>query len=473
MNIIEFMESDELTPGTMKGDTWEPWKACLSGMFGLPMKPERRALFRKLAGGRQPPTERVSEAVAIAGRRSAKSHTTALVATYLATVGAALEGITDRLAPGERGFILCLAVDRAQAAVVFGFVKGIFEASPMLSSMVTKWGAESIELNNNITIQIATNSYKAIRGRSAVAMIMDEACFYGESETASPAIELYRAAKPSLATTGGMLLTISSPWAKKGFVFDQWRKHYGKDSDVLVLQGATRLFNPTIPQSLIDSAMESDPEGSKSEWLAQWRSGISDLLQREVVEDAVRSSPLELPYQPGVEYIGFADPAGGGADKYAVAIGHIEDERLIVDLVRGRHGSPSEITAEYAALFKTYGIRKIQSDKYSGAWSKDEFAKFGIECEQSARPKSELYRDCVSRFNSGQVELPNDKTLISQFCNLERRVSRSGREQIDSPPGGHEDLANAAAGIIAMATQPTGSKAGILLPRRHRMGMRR
>lgn len=475
MNILQFLDSPELTPGTMKGETWEPWRAALSGMFGLPMDANRRSLFNKLAGTRRPPAKRVKECYVIAGRRSAKSHTTAAVATYMATIGVEMEGIASKLAPGERGFVLCIAVDRAQAAVVFNYVKGILEASPMLSGMVAKWGAESVELTNGITIQIATNSYKAIRGRAAVATIFDEACFYGESESASPAIELYRAAVPAMASTGGMLLVISSPWARKGLVFDKWRKHFGKNSDdVLVLKAPTRSFNPTIPAELVEAALEDDPEGARTEWLAEWKEGVSDLLQRSVVDAAVRPEPLEMPYQFGVNYYGFADPAGGGKDEYAMAIGHLEDDVVVVDLVRARNGKPADITAEYAELFKAYGIRTIVTDKFAGSWAKDEFEKNDIKVEQSAAPKSELYRDSVSRFNSGLVQLPPDATLISQFCNLERRVARNGRETIDSPPGGHEDRANAAAGIMSIVpgAKKTGGPAILLKPSR-RFGGRR
>jgi hypothetical protein len=38
---------------------------------------------------------------------------------------------------------------------------------------------------------------------------------------------------------------------------------------------------------------------------------------------------------------------------------------------------------------------------------------------------------------------------------LERRVARSGKDSIDHPPGGHDDVANACAGVlVAVAGQP-------------------
>ena len=51
--------------------------------------------------------------------------------------------------------------------------------------------------------------------------------------------------------------------------------------------------------------------------------------------------------------------------------------------------------------------------------------------------------------NSGRAEIPPDDKLITQLASLERRTARGGRESIDHPPGGHDDRANAVAGLIA------------------------
>jgi hypothetical protein len=44
----------------------------------------------------------------------------------------------------------------------------------------------------------------------------------------------------------------------------------------------------------------------------------------------------------------------------------------------------------------------------------------------------------------------NDR-LVNQICSLERSVLRSGRDTIDHPTHGHDDLANAVAGAVAIA----------------------
>ena len=56
--------------------------------------------------------------------------------------------------------------------------------------------------------------------------------------------------------------------------------------------------------------------------------------------------------------------------------------------------------------------------------------------------------------NSGRVALLDSQRLVNQFVGLERKVARGGRESIDHCPGGHDDIANAVAGAIGLASQP-------------------
>ena len=450
MNIIEFVESNQLTPGNFEGDSWEPMKSVLSAAFALPMTKEQRNKFIELAGERKPPAKRVRELWVIAGRRSAKTNTAALIAVYLATIGAETDGLLNKLKPGERGVVSLIAVDREQAKVLFNYITGVFESCSILSSMVSKKNTETIDLTNRVSIEVHTNSFKAVRGRTLISAIFDECAFYRDEKSATPDTELYRAIVPGLATTGGMLIGISSPYAKRGLLYDKWKQHYGKENDVLVVQGATRTFNPTISQAIIDEAIADDPGGAQSEWLGLFRDDVSDFLQRDIVEAAGRGNYLELPPNNSEIYFAFVDPAGGGSDEFTLSIGHKEKGKTVIDLVRGRRGTPAAIVKEYAEVMRGYHISKATSDKYAGQWPVTEFLKHGITVDQSAKPKSQLYGDALSIFNSEQVEIPPDDILFTQLCSLERRTSRSGADSIDHPPGGHDDRANAVCGLLSL-----------------------
>src|SRR5450755_2963551 len=46
-------------------DTWSGWKAVLKAMDALPMTADEIEFFKSIAGGREPPTQRVSELTAV------------------------------------------------------------------------------------------------------------------------------------------------------------------------------------------------------------------------------------------------------------------------------------------------------------------------------------------------------------------------------------------------------------------------
>lgn len=270
------------------------------------------------------------------------------------------------------------------------------------------------------------------------------------SDGARPDAEVIAALRPALATLGGKLVALSSPYARRGMLWDTYKRHFGQPGRVLVAQAPSRTLNPTLPMRVIEDAMKDDAARASAEYLAQFRSDIEAFLSLDQVAAAQRSKPLELPVQAGVRYVAFADPTGGGKDEYTLSIGHRERDRLVIDLVRGRKGNPAAITADYAETLKAYGITRVSGDRYAGQWVPTEFSRHGITYAAAPGTRSELYASLAPALNSGAVELPPCDTLSKQLTALERRTTRGGRDQIDHPPGGHDDRANAVAGVVAM-----------------------
>src|SRR3974377_162786 len=160
-------------------------------------------------------------------------------------------------------------------------------------------------------------------------------------------------------------------------------------------------------------------------------------------------------------YHAFCDPSGGSSDSFTLAVGHkdIATKVMVVDVIREVKPpfSPEAVCAEFAQLLKAYGISKGVGDRYAGEWPKEQFGKFGIRYEQSAKPKSDLYIDLLAAINSRRVALLDHGKLITQLCSLERRVARSGRDSIDHAPGAHDDLANRVARLCPAALNKNGN----------------
>jgi phage terminase large subunit-like protein len=147
----------------------------------------------------------------VAGRHSGKSIMAAAIAIFLACF------IKHKLTPGERGMVLVLAASMDQAGVVFGYVRGFLEASPVLRKEIASATRNEVTLRNGIVIAVHTNSFRTMRGRTLVAVVFDEASLWRDETSATPDIEVYRAILPSMATTNGMLIGVSTPYRKMGF----------------------------------------------------------------------------------------------------------------------------------------------------------------------------------------------------------------------------------------------------------------
>src|SRR5262249_32692799 len=225
---------------------------------------------------------------------------------------------------------------------------------------------------------------------------------------------------------------------------------------ILCVQGAATVFNPTLPQSVVDRALERDHAAGSSEYLALFRIDIESFVTREAAEACVAVGVRERAPVQGVRYHGFVDPSGGSADSMTLAIGHRERDVVVVDALRERRPpfSPEDVVAEFAALLKSYNnISTVRGDRYAGEWPRERFKEHGIGYEPAAKPKSDLYRDMLPIINSRKLDLLDHPRLIAQLTGLERRTARGGRDSIDHAPGAHDDLINAVAGICAVAAK--------------------
>lgn len=444
VTIRDAMTDAQLFGDTFGGDSFAAWRTLLAGFYGLPLEDTEADTFRTLTGRAETPTEASDELWLAVGRRGGKSHVAALVATF----EAAFKDHRDKLAAGEWATVLLIAADRPQARTLLRYVRGMFE-HPMLKSLVLRETAEGLELRNRCSIEVGTASFRSVRGYTLATVICDEIAFW-MSDGARPDVEVVAALRPALATLGGPLLALSSPYARRGVLWDAYRRYYGQEGRVLVAQAPSRAMNPTLPQRIVDDALADDPQRASAEYLAQFRSDIEQFLALEIVSAAQRQKPMEIPRQEGSKYWGFVDPSGGGADEFSLCIGHEERGQVVIDIVRGRKGNPAAITADYCDVLRSYGVRRVYGDRYSGEWSRTEFRRLGLAYLDAPGIRSELYLSLSSALNAGRVELPPCQILERQLTGLERRTLRGGRDMIDHAPGAHDDRANAVAGLVAL-----------------------
>jgi hypothetical protein len=242
------------------------------------------------------------------------------------------------------------------------------------------------------------------------------------------------------------------------------RDHFAQDDpDVLVVQGASQTFNPSLAAATIEAQRAADPTAAAGEWDAQFRFDLTSYLDDRLLEAAIEfGRPLELPPLFGFAmppYAAFVDPSGGvGSDSYTLAIGHREDDVHVIDAIRGTEGvyNPSEVTKQYADLCRQYHLTTVTGDFYAAQWVSSAWAECGISYVKSELNKSQIYLEVLPLFARGLVRLPDHPKLLRELRLLERSTHRSGKDTVNHPRNGRDDHANAVCGVLRCLSNPNG-----------------
>jgi hypothetical protein len=452
-------------PDLYKSESRAAWVVFLKAAFAEPLTPTEKKTYESCTGRTTEFVEEVREIWLICGRRAGKSEITAFLAIYLACFR------KYKLTPGRGGKIygLLLAADREQAGVLMTYISEMLHSHTMLESFIAKRGERfretqrSIVLTNGLVIRVATSNFRRVRGYTVAFVLCDEIAFWENENAANPDKEVLNALRPALGTTRGKLIALSSPYAMKGELYTNYREHYGKDGDpVMVWKAATRVMNPSFPQEDVDRAYKEDHQVADAEYGANFRSDVKSLFDPAIIE-ALINPANERPRQSGVQYRAFVDPAGGsGKDSMTLAIAHTETLKVegkddlqieVLDCLREVPPpfNPDDTARDFCDVIKSYGCSSVTGDRFGGEWPRERFRVHGIEYLISERTKQEIYKDLLPLANANRVDLLADPKLKAQLLDLERRTGRAGRDTIDHPRGKHDDVANAAAGALVMS----------------------
>jgi hypothetical protein len=309
-------------------------------------------------------------------------------------------------------------------------------------------------------VEVHTCSFRTTRGYSCPAILCDETAFWTASDTAAePDAEVLAALRPTQSMfPDRLLLAGSTPYGSRGALYETWRRYYGREDDaVLVWVGTSAEMNDTLDPKVVQRAYETDPLSAAAEYGAEFRRDVEGFITPEALAAVVVTGRLELP--PGrLRYQAFVDPSGGSRDSFTLAIAHAEEEKGVLDMVRERRPpfSPDAVVSEMADALRSYGLSEVVGDHYAGEWPRERFRKHGITYRPSERSRSEIYLTLLPLLNSGRLELLDHPVLRNQLIQLERRTAISGKDAVNHPPGGRDDVANAAAGaLVAVARTPS------------------
>ncbi len=96
---------------------------------------------------------------------------------------------------------------------------------------------------------------------------------------------------------------------------------------------------------------------------------------------------------------------------------------------------------EAVKLLKSYKISTVVGDRYSGEWVRQAFRDAEVKYQVSDLTSSDVLLELLPLVNQGSIELLDDKRQTAQLIALERRTSRTGKDNLGHPQGAHDDRA--------------------------------
>lgn len=457
MNILQAMDSPRVFRPYFKDlKTWKPWRSLLKAALAIEEESGDLELMKRCTGLNHWPTEPHNEVFISSSRRSGKDTIISLLTCHMAL----FRDWSPYLSPGEKPYIFLIAVNKAQATILRDRIEAILNLQPTFKKMIKRTLADTIELKNDVVIRVMPASFRSLRGYTIVCAILSEIAFWRfELDSANRDQEILTSLRPGLSTIpGSLLVAISSPFSKRGVLYEMYNKWFGKPGSTLFWKSKTVDMHPKFSMETVEAAYRDDPHSAMAEWGGEFRSDISSYVDPEIVDSCVVKGQYELPYMEGNVYHGFLDAAGGKAhgDSFSLAITHRDRESgdLVLDLIRETVPPfrPLEVVEKYSRILKSYNIFLAKADSWASGLIIDSFLAHGVEVENIKQSKSILYNELSPILNSNKIRLLENEKLIAQIKSLDRKVHQGGRSSIDCFYG-HDDVINAVAGAAVSCAQ--------------------
>lgn len=423
-------------------------EVLLRVLYGLPLDRKQLRIYRKLTGNRKEfeAGQDKTEAVWVLGARSGKS----LLASIIALFEATRNKWQQYLSPGEFGYIVVIATRQKQAEqIIQANCSRLIENSPALSGLASELYQTELTLTNNMKIISLPCNSTAGRGLPIACFVLDECGhFYTEGIKADQTI--YDSLRPRMAQfPGAKVVLISTPAAKQGLLWNFFQEGFSVPSR-FTAQSDTRTVNPEIPEKFIKREYKRDIDYARREFGAEFAEKIESFFSYEVLENSY-TLVGSLPYRENFDYSLGIDQSGlSGRDRFALAISHREDDKVLVDHIEAWETKNSDIILKgVGKLAEAYSINRVSIDRYSKGWISQALNKLGLEVE--IRPSlPEIYTNLKSLLIALRVRLPDVPDLRKALTNTQAYYGRNNALSIghQRSAAGHSDLADAVASSV-------------------------
>lgn len=424
------------------------------------------------------------------------------------------------LPAGENIQFIVVSVEETTAELIYkkmlGYIQGCTFFQPYLARNTTevvtfqtpedvkRFGSYADDEKAKASIEVTFHSSRGrgLRGPGNLIVALDEIAHFVE-EGASSAKTVYDAITPSTATFSqkdplnkeraigdveGRVLAISSPLGQSGFFYEQYQlamRGGAAGSNDLAIQAPSWEVNPTVPASFYEEKYAKDPATFFTEYGAEFSNRTRGWI--EVREDLLacvvnEMRPMQRGMPMGIYYCGV--DVGLSPDGTAIAIGHLDPDRnIVVDVVdgiiagQGNYAQQLRLDFDEAAdwIFgysQRFSIAEGICDQWSGAIFEQAMLKRGLNqikrVNMTPVIKSQIWRNFKDWMIDGRLVLydwpkPTDRPeghceYIEELLDLQVEYKSKYLIDVFAPktPGKHDDMSDALARMVWVATQAGG-----------------
>ncbi|MCS7069084.1 MAG: terminase family protein, partial [Meiothermus sp.] len=306
------------------------------------------------------------------------------------------------------------------------------ELSAKVRSLATKLGLElagesalRLELPNRSRVIALPGAQEGIRGYSAHLVVLDEAAWIPD--------ELYQAARPMLAVTGGRLIAISTPYGMRGWFYRAWAEERGERIRV------TAYDIPRISRDFLEAERVALGEWAfRQEYLAEFVEA-GGAIPEELIAQAVRLEGPEPP-QPGRAYAAGLDLARLRDWSSLTVLDVTEVPYRLVHQERWQ-GEWEYTEARVLGVLRAYGARLTVDatgvgdpvyERLRRAWPQTHPFRF------TQASKAQLLTELRLSLAEERLWLYPEPVLLAELRALQARQTAHG-VSYEAPSGAHDD----------------------------------
>jgi len=312
-----------------------------------------------------------------------------------------------------------------------------------------------IRINNGSQVRSRPvgNTGDAIRGFTGDLLIADEAAFMPET--------MWAAAKPTLLTTAGHIILVSTPHGRQGYFWEAFQnkakrfKVFHVNSEQVV-KDRPICESWTVPQrqGAIEFLEAEKQDMSQLRYAQEYEGRFVDDLRQffpdELIQKCMNNKRREV-FQTGRDYYLGVDVARMGKDETTFEIiERVNDKSLLhVESMVTKRTYLNETTNKIIELNKRYDFRKIYIDDGGigvGVFDyllHEESTKRKVEAiNNRSRPltrdekrkkkllKEDLYNNLLGLMERGEISLLQDDSIFQSFKSVQYEYQEAGKVEI-------------------------------------------